>query len=106
VRGDAVEGHRSVKEDSEVPLRSPGSLSVNRALMAAGLADRLQVTIFPVVSGRTGTEPVFGGAADVDLELLDSRTFDGRRQELVYGPCTRGSSARPEPPQDSRADRR
>ena len=34
----------------------PGSLSLNRALMAAGLVSRLQVTIFPVISG--GPEPI------------------------------------------------
>lgn len=86
VRGDAVEVVARLKEESKVPLRSHGSLSVNRALMAAGLVDRVQVTVFPVISGRTGTEPVFGGAADFDLELLESRTLDGRIQELVYRP--------------------
>ena len=30
--------------------------------------------------------PVFGGAADFDLELLESRTLDGRTQELIYRP--------------------
>jgi len=29
---------------------------------------------------------VFAGAADFDLELLESRTLDGRIQELVYRP--------------------
>ena len=86
VRGDAVEVVARLKQESEVPLRSHGSLSVNRALMAAGLVDRVQVTIFPVISGRTGTDPVFAGAADFDLELLESRTLDGRIQELVYRP--------------------
>jgi dihydrofolate reductase len=86
VRGDAVEVVARLKETSDVPMRSHGSLSVNRALMAAGLVDRVQVTIFPVISGRTGTEPAFGGAADFDLELLESRTLDGRIQELVYRP--------------------
>ena len=86
VRGDAVDVVARLKESSQVPLRSHGSLSVNRALMAAGLVDRVQVTIFPVVSGRTGTEPVFGGAADFDLELLSSQLLDGRTQELVYHP--------------------
>src|SRR3954471_454602 len=85
-RGDAVEVVARLKEESEVPLRSHGSLSVNRALMAAGLVDRVQVTIFAVISGHTGTEPVFAGAADFDLELLESRTLDGRIQELVYRP--------------------
>ena len=89
VRGDAVEVVARLKEQSDVPLRSHGSLSVNRALMAAGLVDRVQVTVFPVISGRTGTDPVFAGAADFDLELLESRTLDGRTQELVYRPRLR-----------------
>lgn len=89
VRGDAVEVVARLKEESEVPLRSHGSLSVNRALMAAGLVDRVQVTVFPVISGQTGTDQVFGGAADFDLELLESRTLDGRIQELVYRPTLR-----------------
>ncbi len=41
-----------------------GSLSLNWALMAAGLVDRVQVTVFPVITGKPGTDPVFGGAAD------------------------------------------
>ena len=67
-------------------MRSHGSLSMNRALMAAGLADRVAVTIFPVISGQTGAAPIFKGAADFDLELIESRTLDGRIQELVYRP--------------------
>ncbi|MGY1776857.1 dihydrofolate reductase family protein [Geodermatophilus sp. SYSU D00804] len=88
--GDAVDVVARLKEESHVPLRSHGSLSVNRALMAAGLVDRVQVTVFPVITGRTGTAPVFAGAADFDLELLGSRTFDGRIQELVYRPTLHG----------------
>jgi dihydrofolate reductase len=86
VRGDAVDIVTRLKEESEVPLRSHGSLSLNWALMAAGLIDRVQVTIFPVITGRTGVEPIFQGAADFDLELLESRTLDGRTQELIYRP--------------------
>ena len=75
-----------LKEESEVPLRSHGSLSLNRALMAAGLVDRVQVTIFPVINGQTGVNPVFQDAADFDLELIESRTLDGHTQELIYRP--------------------
>jgi hypothetical protein len=39
-----------------------------------------------VVSGRTGTDPIFHGAADFDLELLQSHTLDGHIQELIYRP--------------------
>jgi dihydrofolate reductase len=86
VGGDAVDVVARLKEESDVPLRSHGSLSLNWALMAAGLVDRLQVTIFPVITGRTGTDPVLGGAADFDLELLEHHTLDGNTQELVYRP--------------------
>ena len=86
VSGNAVDIVARLKEESKVPLRSHGSLSLNRALMAAGLVDRVQLTIFPVISGRTGTDRVFEGAADFDLDLLESRTLDGRIQELIYRP--------------------
>ena len=84
--GDAVDVVARLKEESEVPLRSHGSLRLNWALMRAGLVDRLQVTLFPVITGQTGADPIFAGAADFDLELLESRTLDGRTQELIYRP--------------------
>jgi dihydrofolate reductase len=84
--GDAVDVVARLKEDSDMPLRSHGSLSMNRALMAAGLVDRVQVTLFPVITGQTGQDPIFQGAADFDLELLENRTLDGHIQELIYRP--------------------
>ena len=84
--GDAADVVARLKAESDVPLRSHGSLSMNRALMAAGLVDRVHVTIFPVITGQSGVEPIFRGAADFDLELVESRTFDGRTQELTYRP--------------------
>jgi dihydrofolate reductase len=86
VSGDAVDIVARLKNESDVPMRSHGSLSLNRALMLAGLVDRVQVTIFPVITGHTGEEPVFQGFADFDLELLETRTLDGRTQELTYRP--------------------
>jgi hypothetical protein len=53
---------------------------MNRALMVAGLVDRIQPTVFPVITGQTGDDPIFLGAADFDLELIDSRTLDGNIQ--------------------------
>jgi len=86
VHGDAVDVVARLKEESEVPLRSHGSLSMNRALMAAGLGDFVQVTLFPVITGQNGSEPIFHGAADFDLELIESRTLDGNILELIYRP--------------------
>ena len=90
VSGDAVDVVARLKEESEVPLRSHGSLAMNRALMAAGLVDRIQVTLFPVITGKTGDDPIFKGAADFDLELIESRTLDGSIQELIYRPTLHG----------------
>jgi dihydrofolate reductase len=86
VSGDAVDVVARLKEESGVPLRSHGSLAMNRALMAAGLVDHVQVTLFPVITGQTGDGPIYRGAADFDLELIESRTLDGNIQELIYRP--------------------
>jgi dihydrofolate reductase len=86
VSGDAVDVVARLKAESDVPLRSHGSLSLNRALMAAGLVDRVQVTLFPVITGQNGHDPIFKGAADFDLELIEHRTLDGNIQELIYRP--------------------
>src|SRR5438445_8564384 len=73
VSGDAVDVVARLKEESVVPLRWHGSLAMNREPMAAGLVDRVQVTLFPVMLGRTGADPIFQGAADFDLELIETR---------------------------------
>jgi len=86
VDGDAVDVVARLKAESDVPMRSHGSLSLNWALMAAGLVDFVQVTVFPVITGKTGDEPIFGGASDFDLELVESRTLDRHTQELIYRP--------------------
>lgn len=87
--GDAVEIVRRLKETSEIPLRSQASLSLNWSLLVAGLVDRIQVTVFPVISGRTGVSPIFAGLGDFDLELLESHTLDGRTIEFDYRPTAR-----------------
>ena len=86
VSRDAVDVVAGLKEESDVPLRSHGSLSMNRALMAAGLVDHVQVTLFPVITGQTGLNAIFQGAPDFDLELVEHRTLDSHIQELIYRP--------------------
>ena len=75
-----------LKAESPVPLYSHGSISMNRALLAAGLVDRLEVMVFPMITGASGTNPILADLPDIDLELVDSRLFDGRVQQLVYIP--------------------
>jgi len=61
VSGDAIDVVARLKQESDVPLRSHGSLSLNRALMAAGLVDGVQVTLFAVITGQTGDGPDLPG---------------------------------------------
>lgn len=85
VTGDAVEAVRSLKREG-TNMSTIGSLSLCRSLLAAGLVDRYRVVVFPVITGRTGSERIYDGYPDVALEMVDSRTFDGRIQLLEYVP--------------------
>lgn len=89
-REDALAVVARLKAESPVPLRSHGSLAMNHSLLAAGLVDFIQVTVFPVLTGRSGASPVFAGVDDYDLELVDSRLLDGSIQELTYRPTRHG----------------
>lgn len=93
IRADALDAIPRLKAESPVPLRCHGSIAMNRALLAAGLVDRLEVMVFPVITGASGSDPILAGLPDIDLELVDSRLFDGRIQQLVYVPTLR--QARP-----------
>jgi len=42
--------------------------------------------MFPVITGATGAERIYDGYPDVALEMIDSRTFDGRIQLVEYRP--------------------
>ena len=86
VSGDAVEAVRQMKESGSESLRTMGSLSLCRSLLSAGLADRFRVVVFPVITGATGQERIYDGYPDVALEMVSSRTFDGRTQLLEYVP--------------------
>ncbi|MBE2319573.1 dihydrofolate reductase family protein [Solirubrobacter sp. CPCC 204708] len=86
IDGDAVEAVRGLKARESRPLRTLGSVTLCRALLAAGLVDRYRVVVFPVITGVTGSHRIFDGLPDVALELADSRLFDGRLQLLEYVP--------------------
>ena len=86
VTGDAVEAVRGMKENGDRSMRTIGSLALCRSLLEAGLVDRLRVVMFPVITGATGHERIYDGYPDVALEMVDSRTFDGRIQLVEYVP--------------------
>jgi dihydrofolate reductase len=86
VREDAIDVVRRLKEESDRPLRTLGSVSLCRSLLRAGLVDRYRVVVFPVITGATGQERIFDGYPDVRLDLVEARTFDQRSQLLEYVP--------------------
>lgn len=83
---DAVVAIERLKRTTDVPMRSHGSISLNRALLAAGLVDRLEVMVFPAITGRAGHAALFQDGAEFDLDLIDSTVLDGRTVKLVYEP--------------------
>jgi dihydrofolate reductase len=86
INEDPVEAVRSLKSESTGGLRTIGSLTLCRSLLGAGLVDRFRVVVFPVITGSTGRERIYDGYPDVGLEMVASRTFDGRLQLVEYVP--------------------
>jgi dihydrofolate reductase len=86
VAGDAVDTVREMKDKGSRSMRTMGSLTLCRSLLKAGLVDRFRVVVFPVITGSTGRERIYDGYPDVALDMIDSRTFDGRIQLLEYVP--------------------
>jgi dihydrofolate reductase len=87
VTGDLVEELGRLKSESNALLRTIGSLSVVKALLEARMVDRLRLTVFPLILGSTGREPVFAGLPDIYLELVDTEVLDARLVTLEYRPA-------------------
>ena len=84
---DAAQVVREMKGDEgSRSMRTMGSLSLCRSLLEAGLVDRFRVVVFPVITGSTGSDRIYDGYPDVALDMIASRTFDGRIQLLEYAP--------------------
>jgi dihydrofolate reductase len=83
--GDVVEAVGAMKRDG-TSMRTLGSVTLCRSLLEAGLVDRYRVVVFPVITGSTGRERIYDGYPDVALDMVASRTFDGRIQLLEYVP--------------------
>ena len=86
ITGDAVDAVREMKQNGDESMRTLGSLALCRSLLKAGLVDRFRVVVFPVITGSTGKERIYDGYPDVGLEMISSRTFDGRSQLVEYVP--------------------
>ena len=86
VSGDAIAAVDDMKRNGPRSMRTIGSLSLCRSLLRAGLVDRFRVVVFPVITGSSGSERIYDGYPDVGLDMINSRTFDGRIQLVEYTP--------------------
>jgi len=86
VTRDPVEAVREMKAKGSKPMRTIGSLTLCRSLLKASLVDRFRAVVFPVITGSSGRERIYDGYPDVALDMINSRTFDGRIQLLEYAP--------------------
>jgi dihydrofolate reductase len=96
---DPVEAVKEMKNEGSEPMRTMGSLTLCRSLLSAGLVDRFRVVVFPVITGSSGRDRIYDGYPDLSLDLVSSRTFDGRLQLLEYVPTVLAA-----PPGTGKAD--
>lgn len=92
IHEDAVTAIERLKRTTDVPMRSHGSIALNRALLAAGLVDRLEVLVFPAITGQAGFASLFHDGAEFDLDLIETTVLDGRTVKLVYEPHVHGAT--------------
>jgi len=86
VHDDLVGFVHELKRTDGPELRTLGSLSLIRQLLAAGLVDRFKLVVCPLVLPQTGIEPTFEGLPDMGFDLLSTKVLDGRVLLLEYRP--------------------
>jgi dihydrofolate reductase len=87
LRGDAGAAITALKQESNVPLRTVGSLTLVRSLLGLNLVDRLRLAVFPLILGPDGREPWYAGYDRTPLDLVASTVLDGRIALLEYRPA-------------------
>ena len=84
IAGDAGAAITALKKESEVPLRTVGSLTLVRSLFGLNRVDRLRLAVFPLVLGPDGREPWYAGDQRAGLDLLTTSVLDDRIVLLEY----------------------
>ena len=87
VAEDAVTALRRMKAEGTVPLRTMGSISLNGPLLRAGIADVVQVVIFPVVTPKRASSRSTRTGPSSTWSSKSTRTLDGRMQVMRYVPA-------------------
>lgn len=86
LEGDLLDGVKALKsESSEGDIVLPGSASIARQLLSAGLVDELHLMVHPVMMG-TGLRLFDEGDTPAHLELVSSQSFEKGVLNLVFKP--------------------
>jgi dihydrofolate reductase len=83
-RGDVAAEIPKLKQQPGKDIGIWGSVALVQSLLKLGLLDRLQLQVYPVVLGTTGTKPIFEGFDRTTLRLVDSKVLDGQVVLLNY----------------------
>jgi dihydrofolate reductase len=85
LRGDVVEAVTALKnEPGDAGIVVPGSISLVRQLLDAGLVDRLHLMVHPIAA-RSGLR-LFDEGQPIPLRLVSSEGFETGVLNLVYEP--------------------
>ncbi|MDT7793737.1 MAG: hypothetical protein QOD59_3173 [Mycobacterium sp.] len=82
IKGDLVDAVTALKSEAGGDIGMSGSVSVVRALLAAGLLDELHLLVHPLTVGK-GMR-LFDEDESIPLKLLSSQTFETGVLHLVY----------------------
>lgn len=86
IEGDLVTAVSALRDDPSVEgVLIPGSISVVRQLMAAGLLDELRLLVHPVAA-RHGAKLFDDGEPSYHLRLVSSEAFPTGVVRLIYAP--------------------
>jgi len=80
-RSDPVQEVRALKEQDGGPI-AVGGAALAASLSAQGVIDEYRLFVSPVVLG--GGKPFFAGDTQIDLELVETRTFGSPAVYLRY----------------------
>lgn len=86
IGGDVVAGLRALKESDGKDIAVTGSITLVRSLLKAGLLDRLQLFVHPVVLGKGARW--FDGLQDVKLTLASAEAFGSGVINQIYTPAS------------------
>jgi dihydrofolate reductase len=83
-RGDVATEIPELKRRPGRDIGIWGSVALVRSLLRLGLVDRLQLQLYPVALGTTGSKPIFEGFDRTTLQLVTSQVLDGQVVLLDY----------------------